>query len=73
MKFPKVVVTGGFSSGKTTLIRTVSEIPVVSTEKQMTDSKQFVKNKTTIVMDFGRITVDMDTIVYLFGTPGQDR
>ncbi|MCP4231126.1 MAG: GTP-binding protein, partial [bacterium] len=40
---------------------------------QMTDSKQFVKNKTTIVMDFGRITVDMDTIVYLFGTPGQDR
>ncbi|MCP4230817.1 MAG: GTP-binding protein, partial [bacterium] len=72
MKYPKVVVTGGFNSGKTTLIRTVSEISVVSTETQMTDSKQFVKNKTTIVMDFGRITVDMDTIVYLFGTPGQD-
>lgn len=73
MKFPKVVVTGGFNSGKTTLIQTVSEIPIVTTDEKLTDSQQNIKGETTVVMDFGRITVDLDTIVYLFGTPGQKR
>ena len=73
MKFPKVVVTGPFNSGKTELIRTVSEIPIVTTDKKITDAKAMLKGETTVVMDFGRITVDMDTIVYLFGTPGQER
>ncbi len=73
MKFPKVVVTGGFNSGKTTLIRTVSKIPIVTTEKKISNSKQHIKGETTVVMDFGRITVVPNTIVYLFGTPGQER
>lgn len=73
MKFPKIVVTGHFNSGKTELIRTVSEIQVVTTETKRTDGRIGEKTTTTVVMDFGRVTVDMETIVYLFGTPGQER
>lgn len=73
MRYPKVVVTGHFNSGKTELIRTVSEIPVVTTETKRTDGRIGEKSTTTVVMDFGRVTVDLDTIVYLFGTPGQER
>jgi small GTP-binding protein len=73
MKYPKVVVTGHFNSGKTELIRTVSEIPIVTTETKRTDLRIGEKSTTTVVMDFGRVTVDLDTIVYLFGTPGQER
>ena len=73
MKYPKVVVTGHFNSGKTELIRTVSEISIVTTETKRTDGRIGEKSTTTVVMDFGRVTVDLDTIVYLFGTPGQER
>jgi small GTP-binding protein len=73
VKYPKIVVTGHFNSGKTELIRTVSEIPIVTTETRRTDGRIGEKATTTVVMDFGRVTVDMDTIVYLFGTPGQER
>lgn len=73
MRYPKIVVTGHFNSGKTQLIKTVSEIPVVSTEVRRRSAEIGEKQTTTIVMDFGRITVDFDTIVYLFGTPGQER
>lgn len=69
----KVVVTGPFSAGKTTLIRTISEITVLSTEKDITDSTRSRKAETTVAMDFGRITIDRDLVLYLFGTPGQDR
>jgi signal recognition particle receptor subunit beta len=69
----KVVVTGPFAAGKTTLIRTISEITVVQTERGITDSTRSRKAETTVAMDFGRITVDRDLVLYLFGTPGQDR
>jgi len=69
----KVVVTGPFSAGKTTLIRTISEITVLSTERDITDETRSRKAETTVAMDFGRITIDSDLVLYLFGTPGQDR
>ena len=69
----KIVVTGPFSAGKTTLIRTISEITVLSTEQDITDSTRSRKAETTVAMDFGRITIDRDLVLYLFGTPGQDR
>ena len=69
----KVVVTGPFSAGKTTLIRTISEITVLSTERGITDSTRSRKAETTVAMDFGRITIDRDLVLYLFGTPGQER
>jgi small GTP-binding protein len=69
----KIVVTGPFSAGKTTLIRTISEITVLSTEKDITDETRSTKAETTVAMDFGRITIDHDLVLYLFGTPGQDR
>jgi uncharacterized protein len=69
----KVVVTGPFAAGKTTLIRTISEITVLSTERGVTDSTRRRKAETTVAMDFGRITIDRDLVLYLFGTPGQDR
>ena len=69
----KVVVTGPFAAGKTTLIRTISEITVLSTEKDITDHTRSRKSETTVAMDFGRITIDRDLVLYLFGTPGQDR
>ena len=69
----KIVVTGPFAAGKTTLIRTISEITVLSTEKDITDSTRSRTAETTVAMDFGRITIDRDLVLYLFGTPGQDR
>jgi uncharacterized protein len=69
----KIVVTGPFAAGKTTLIRTISEITVLSTERGITDSTRSRKAETTVAMDFGRITIDRDLVLYLFGTPGQDR
>jgi small GTP-binding protein len=69
----KIVVTGPFAAGKTTLIRTISEITVLSTEKGISDSTRSQKTDTTVAMDFGRITIDRDLVLYLFGTPGQDR
>ncbi len=69
----KVVVTGPFAAGKTTLIRTISEITVLSTERGITDETRSRKSNTTVAMDFGRITIDRDLVLYLFGTPGQDR
>lgn len=72
MQTVKMVVTGPFSAGKTEFIRSVSEIDVVSTERKVSaDGERAVKNATTVAMDFGRITVDEDLVLYLFGTPGQ--
>ena len=69
----KIVVTGPFAAGKTTLIRTISEITVLSTERGVSDHTRVRKAETTVAMDFGRITIDRDLVLYLFGTPGQDR
>ncbi len=69
----KIVITGPFAAGKTTLIRTISEITVLSTEREVTDETRSTKRETTVAMDFGRISIDRDLVLYLFGTPGQER
>lgn len=73
MQTVKMVVTGPFNSGKTEFIRSVSEIDVVSTERKISSDVERVKEFTTVAMDFGRITIDQDLVLYLFGTPGQKR
>jgi uncharacterized protein len=73
MQTVKMVITGPFASGKTEFIRTISEIEVVSTERDIKTPAEQVKDQTTVAMDFGRITVDDDLVLYLFGTPGQRR
>lgn len=77
----KVVISGAFGVGKTTLVETLSEIPPLRTEASMTAAGKGVddrallarKNTTTVALDFGRITVDDSIRLYLFGTPGQER
>src|SRR6266545_3202174 len=73
MQTVKMVITGPFNSGKTQFIQSVSEIDVVSTERKISSDAEQVKENTTVAMDFGRITVDADLVLYLFGTPGQKR
>jgi len=77
----KIVVVGGFGVGKTTMVGAVSEIKPLSTEEIMTQAGAAVddrsrvaqKNTTTVAFDFGRITVDRNKVLYLFGAPGQER
>ncbi len=77
----KLVIAGGFGVGKTTFVHTISEIRPVSTEAAMTEvsigvddtSKVAGKTTTTVAMDFGRLRIDGGFMLYLFGTPGQDR
>lgn len=69
----KIVVTGPFSAGKTTLIQTISEIAIVGTEREVTDGTSSIKENTTVAMDFGRITFPNGACLFLFGTPGQRR
>lgn len=73
MQTVKIVVTGPFNAGKSAFIQTVSEIDVVATERKITSEAEKIKDTTTVAMDFGRITVDEDLVLYLFGTPGQRR
>jgi len=73
MQSVKMVVTGPFNAGKTEFIRSVSEIDVVSTERKISSEIEKVKETTTVAMDFGRISIDDELVLYLFGTPGQKR
>jgi small GTP-binding protein len=73
MQTVKIVVTGPFSAGKTQFIQTISEIDVVATERRISSPEERIKDQTTVAMDFGRVTVDEDLVLYMFGTPGQRR
>ncbi len=73
MQTLKMVVTGPFAAGKTQFIQTISEIDVVATERKLSRDEERIKDQTTVAMDFGRITIDEDLVLYLFGTPGQRR
>ena len=72
-KIKRIVVTGTVGAGKTTLIRTVSDIEAVSTDRSATDSTKSLKPKTTVGMDFGRFQTNNDLILHIYGTPGQSR
>ncbi|MFJ8149766.1 GTP-binding protein [Streptomyces sp. NPDC096094] len=77
----KIVVVGGFGVGKTTMVRSVSEIRPLNTEETMTQAGEVVddisevrgKTATTVAFDFGRISLDARNVLYLFGAPGQER
>ncbi|WP_199440147.1 GTP-binding protein [Umezawaea beigongshangensis] len=77
----KIVIAGGFGTGKTTMVKSVSEIPPLQTEELLTEASVGVddvvgvegKDTTTVALDFGRITINPSIVLYLFGTPGQNR
>ncbi len=71
-KVLKVVITGPFSAGKTEFIRTISDIPIVSTERLISDDLRSIKDETTVAMDYGQVGLDGYTF-HLYGTPGQPR
>ena len=77
----KILIAGGFGVGKTTMVSSISEVAPLRTEELITEVSTGVddlsgvehKTTTTVALDFGRITIDRDLVLYLFGTPGQDR
>lgn len=68
----KIVVTGPFAAGKTVFVKTISDIPIVSTERKISVREKGVKSQTTVAMDYGRVQLG-DDVLHLNGTPGQAR
>jgi small GTP-binding protein len=73
MEILKIAITGNVGAGKTSFIKSISEIEVVSTERRATDETGSIKENTTVAMDFGRLTLNENQAVQLYGTPGQFR
>ena len=73
MQSVKIVTTGPAGAGKTTFIRSVSEITVLSTERQVTEASGQGSAEATVAMDFGRVTITDDIVLYLFGAPGRSQ
>lgn len=74
MQAIKIVITGAYSAGKTSFIRAVSDIEMLSTDYTVTlDSERELKSETTVALDFGTIAINNEVTLYLFGTPGQER
>jgi uncharacterized protein len=73
MEIMRLVVTGPVGAGKSTFIRSISEIEVVDTDRNATDETAQLKKKTTVAMDFGRLKFGEEMALHLYGTPGQSR
>jgi uncharacterized protein len=73
MEILRILVTGGVGATKTSLIHTMSEIEAVDTDKKATDEVPKLKDKTTVALDFGRLTLAPNQSIHLYGTPGQAR
>ncbi|MEA5552475.1 ATP/GTP-binding protein [Anabaena cylindrica UHCC 0172] len=73
MEVMRLIVTGSVGAGKSTFIRSVSEIEVVDTDTRATDETALLKQKTTVAFDFGRLQFGPDMALHLYGTPGQSR
>lgn len=74
MQAVKVVITGAYAAGKTNFIRSISDIDPVTTEYEVTHAEErTLKHETTVALDFGKIAVSDEVVLFLFGTPGQER
>ncbi|MEO1429068.1 MAG: ATP/GTP-binding protein [Cyanobacteria bacterium J06633_8] len=73
MEIMRMVVTGPVGAGKSTFIRSISEIEAVDTDRKATDSTSLLKQNTTVAFDFGRLQFNPDMALHLYGTPGQER
>ncbi|OUL37331.1 GTPase [Nostoc sp. T09] len=73
MEILRIAIAGSVGAGKTSLIRSISEIEVVDTDKRSTDEIALLKAKTTVALDFGLFTIVPNQLLYLYGTPGQPR
>jgi uncharacterized protein len=69
MEILRILITGTVGAGKTSLIRTISEIEVVDTDKRATDEITDIKSSTTVALDFGRLTIGKNQSLHLYGTP----
>ncbi|WOD38135.1 GTP-binding protein [Nodosilinea sp. E11] len=73
MEVLRLVVTGPVGAGKSTFVRSISEIKVVDTDRKATDETAQLKQKTTVALDFGRLKFSKDMVLHIYGTPGQTR